>query len=180
MNNLNLGLNYDPKQKPKPDASIHINPNTSPNTNPNASPNASSNASSNVSSNVSPIANPSAPFDLSPDLTLNRAALPEPGVSFGYYAFEIISDIVLGVILGVLLNAFVDYLGQILNMPFYAIIILQVFLIIVVLYYLKVDSIHLYAAWRGQAGYGIIFTSVFLAVQKNIIIFFEKIYPFEK
>ena len=40
---------------------------------------------------------------------------------------------------------------------------------------MKMDSSQLYRSWRGKLDYGIVFTTVFIAVQKNIAIFMVQI-----
>lgn len=100
--------------------------------------------------------------------------------SFFEYSYEFIADITLGATLGIIINKIADLVGNYLNLPFYAIIIFQLFLICLILYIMKVDSKYLYKSWKGQTNYGIIFMSVFLAVQRNMVKFFEDIYSKEK
>jgi len=95
---------------------------------------------------------------------------------FPKYALEIIADIFLGIVLGLSVNFFVDYLGKKFGLKFYAKLIIQIILIILVLYVMKVDSKYLYESWKGETSYGIIFTSIFLAVQKNLMHFLEYIF----
>lgn len=95
---------------------------------------------------------------------------------FHEYAFEVISDIVLGVALGVIINMIVDYLGNLLGLPFSVKLLIQLTFIILILYFLKIDSNVLYSSWKGHTSYGIIFTSVFIAAQKNLIKFFQDVY----
>lgn len=99
--------------------------------------------------------------------------------SFLHYAFEIIADIALGVFLGVLVNMFTNFIAEIFKLPRLAKIAVQLALIICVLYVMKIDSKYLYKSWKGQTSYGIIFTAVFLAVQRNLITFFQDIYDEE-
>ncbi|XWV24465.1 hypothetical protein QJ856_gp0021 [Tupanvirus deep ocean] len=96
--------------------------------------------------------------------------------SFFKYSFEVISDIILGVVLGVTVNIAADFIAIKLGLPRIGLIIVQIFLICLVLYIMKIDSKYLYESWKGQTNYGIVFTAVFLAVQRNIIRFFEDIY----
>ena len=96
--------------------------------------------------------------------------------SFFVYSFEVVADVILAVFLGIIVNMIADYIGKFFNLPFCAILIVQLILISLVLYIMKIDSKYLYSSWKGQTNYGIIFTSVFLAVQKNMIKFFENMY----
>lgn len=95
--------------------------------------------------------------------------------TFVQYAFEIIADIVLGICLGLVVNVCADYIGNIFNLPLSAKITVQLFLIVVVLYLMKIDSRYLYASWKGHTGYGIIFMTVFMAVQNNMIKLFDRL-----
>lgn len=96
------------------------------------------------------------------------------------YSFDIAADIVLGLVLGTIVNVSADFVGKLLKLPSFGVLIIQFIFICVVLYTLKIDSKHLYQTWEGKTNYGIIFTAVFLASQKNIISFFENIYDEEK
>ncbi len=96
--------------------------------------------------------------------------------SFPMYAFEVTSDIVLAVLLGVAVNQITNIISKYFGLPKFAKIILQLALIIIVLYIMKIDSKYLYGSWKGQTGYGIIFTAVFLSVQKNMVKFLEDVY----
>ena len=107
---------------------------------------------------------------------MNTPQNNELNESFIQYTFEIATDILLGVVLGVIVNMVADYVGKILHLPRYGVLVVQFFLICGVLYLLKVDSKYLSQSWKGQTSYGIVFTAVFLAVQKNLINFFGDIY----
>lgn len=96
--------------------------------------------------------------------------------SFFAYALEIVADMALGMFLGVMVNIISDKIAWLFKLPRIAKLIVQIFLITVVLYIMKVDSKYLYSSWRGQTSYGIVFTAVFLASQKNIVQLFEDIY----
>ena len=96
--------------------------------------------------------------------------------SFAHYAFEFLIDFFLAVFLGICVNTIANYLGKKLGLSFIVKFIIQLFLIIIVLYMLKIDSIRYLRSWRGQTSYGIVFVSVFLAVQANIIRFLENIW----
>ena len=95
--------------------------------------------------------------------------------SFPLYAFEIIADMVLAILLGLSVNGVSNFIERNLGLPKYGKISVQMALIIIVLYIMKIDSKYLYPSWKGQTGYGIIFTAIFLAVQKNITSFVENI-----
>lgn len=95
--------------------------------------------------------------------------------SFPLYAFEIVADMVLAILLGLSVNGVSNFVERNLGLPKYGKISVQMALIIIVLYIMKIDSKYLYPSWKGQTGYGIIFTAIFLAVQKNITSFVENI-----
>jgi uncharacterized membrane protein YvlD (DUF360 family) len=99
--------------------------------------------------------------------------------TFPAYAFEVVSDIILGIVLGISVNMFVNYVGKILHLPVQIKLLFQLFIIIAVLYIMKIDSKYLYSSWKGQTSYGIIFTTVFFAVQKNMVQLFEVLYNYE-
>ena len=96
--------------------------------------------------------------------------------SFPTYALEVITDIGLGVFAGLTVNICADFIGSVFKLNRIGILIVQLFLITVVLYIIKVDSRYLYSTWKGETNYGIIFTAVFLAVQRNMVKFFEDVY----
>ena len=96
--------------------------------------------------------------------------------TFFMYTFEVAADIVLGVVLGVSVNICADFIGKVFNLNRIGILLVQFMLICIVLYIMKIDSKYLYQSWKGQTSYGIIFTAVFLAVQKNMISFFADIF----
>lgn len=97
-------------------------------------------------------------------------------ISYPVYALEIITDILLGVIAGVTVNICANSVGRLLGLNRIGILIVQLFLITIVLYIIKIDSKYLYSTWKGETNYGIVFTAVFFAVQKNMMSFFEDIY----
>lgn len=100
----------------------------------------------------------------------------EKKVSFPVYALEVVTDIGLGIIAGLSVNICADFIGKIFGLKYIGVIIVQLFLITIVLYMIKIDTRYLYSTWRGETSYGIIFMAVFLAVQKNMIKLFENIY----
>ena len=108
--------------------------------------------------------------------TQNVATVPTENVSFPIYALEILTDIALGVISGVAVNICADFIGRIMGLNRIGILLVQLFLITIVLYIIKTDSKYLYSTWKGETNYGIVFTAVFFAVQKNMMMFFEDIY----
>lgn len=99
--------------------------------------------------------------------------------SYPSYAFEILADIFLGTILGFTVNTITDIISEKLHLSKYMKLILQLFFITVVLYVMKVDSRYLYASWKGETNYGIIFTAIFIGSQRNVIKFMENIYKKE-
>ena len=96
--------------------------------------------------------------------------------SFPRYAFEIVADMLLAITLGIVINTITNFLAKLFNLSIYVKIVVQLVLIILVLYIMKIDSKYLYSSWKGQTSYGIIFTAIFLATQKNIALFLEEIY----
>ena len=96
--------------------------------------------------------------------------------SFPRYAFEVVADIVLAVLLGVAVNQISNWIAKSFHLPKYGKLIIQIILIILVLYIMKIDSKYLYNSWKGQTNYGIIFTAVFLAVQKNVTSFMDNVF----
>lgn len=95
--------------------------------------------------------------------------------SFFEYTFEIASDVILGMALGILINSFSNYLEKVLHLGELMKMIIQIFLCCIILYLMKIESKHLYSSWRGSANYGIVFTTVFFSVQKNLVDFLENI-----
>lgn len=96
--------------------------------------------------------------------------------SFVKYSLQASADIILAVVLGIGVNVVADFFISQFNLSLYAGIILQIFLIIVVLYFMKVISNKLYSSWNGHSQYGIMFMVFFFATQKNVINFFRNIY----
>lgn len=96
--------------------------------------------------------------------------------SYPAYAFEITADIVLAVLLGIGVNKLTNVIAKHFGLHIYAKLLLQLVFIITILYIMKIDSKYLYSSWKGQTNYGIIFTAIFLAVQKNVTKFLEDIY----
>lgn len=96
-------------------------------------------------------------------------------ISFPVYALEIIVDIGFGIFMGLTVNFLANYIISLLGLNGYAVFIVQLFLITVVLYFIKIDTRYLYSTRNGEATYGIIFITVFFSVQKNMANFFTKI-----
>lgn len=94
----------------------------------------------------------------------------------GIYSIELTVDILLGVVLGIIINKLADFIGQKLQLDFYSKMFIQLILIIIVLYFMKIESKYLYKSWYGDQSYGIVFTSIFLSSQRNIARFIEKVY----
>lgn len=101
------------------------------------------------------------------------------GATFPKYAFEITADVVLGLVLGVSVNIVSNKIAVILKLRNFLKIVVQIFLNIFILYVLKIDSKYLYDTWKGETNYGIVFTSVFLASQRNLVHLFTDIYDEE-
>jgi uncharacterized membrane protein (Fun14 family) len=101
-------------------------------------------------------------------------------ISFPHYALEIITDVGLGVILGLSVNIATNFIGRIFKLNRVGILLVQLCLITIVLYVIKIESKHLYSSWKGKTDYGIIFISVFMASQKNVVRFFEDVYVEEE
>lgn len=99
--------------------------------------------------------------------------------TLGVYSIELTVDIFLGIILGIIVNRISDIIGRQLKLEFNTKMFIQLILIILVLYYMKVESKYLYDSWTGDQSYGIVFTSIFLSSQKNITTFIENIYSYE-
>jgi hypothetical protein len=96
------------------------------------------------------------------------------------FSLEIVADVMMGIFLGIMVNWVATYLGRAFNLSFLATILVQFLLICMVLYLLKINADYLYKAWEDASGYGIIFTGVFLGVQRNLINFFENVYHQEQ
>ncbi|AZL89105.1 hypothetical protein QKC54_gp0736 [Megavirus baoshan] len=121
------------------------------------------------------------PIDQSPNYPINQSTnYPIKPKTFEQsilgYTFEVISDIFLGIVLGIGINILVDYIGELLHLSFLVKIIIQFMFIVLILYFLKIDSSQLYSSWRGHTSYGIIFTSVFIATQRNLVKLFNEVY----
>ena len=95
---------------------------------------------------------------------------------FPQYTFEVLADIVLAILLGITVNKLTNHIAKYLGLNKYAKLVVQLVLIIIVLYIMKIDSKYLYASWKGETSYGIVFTTVFFAIQKNLTSFVEDIY----
>lgn len=87
---------------------------------------------------------------------------------FPRYALELIVDTALGIFLGILIDKSANAIGSYLELSDPVKLSIQFFLIILVLYIMKINSKYFYESWHGPAGYGIIFIAVFLASQKNL------------
>lgn len=95
--------------------------------------------------------------------------------SFPHYTTEILSDIVLGCVLGIFVNTLANIIGRDVGADRNGVLAIQLALIIVVMYILKVDSRYLNRTWRGSTDYGVIFTVVFLSTQRNVALVFNDI-----
>lgn len=96
--------------------------------------------------------------------------------NFSNFVIEMILDIVMGIGLGIFIDNTSTMLASLFNLTPVFHFILQATMIIVTLYLLKKNSKYLFDAWDGPSAYGILFISLFLASQKNLIIFIEMLY----
>ena len=96
------------------------------------------------------------------------------------YALELVVDIVLGIVLGLGVNILANYIGRIFNLSKSGKLIVQLILISIVLYVLKVDSEYLHLSWQGNTSYGIVFVSIFFASQHNLYEFFMNIFVWQE
>jgi len=97
-------------------------------------------------------------------------------LSLPRYALEITTDGLTGVVLDILINKFADFIGSYFKKSKIVTLTVQLMLIILILYLMKVESNHLYASWQGNQSYGIVFIAVFLASQKNLTSFIKYLY----
>ena len=114
----------------------------------------------------------------------------EKEISFAFYAIDTIIDLSMGILLGYLVNTLADKIAATIRLGRYTRLIIQIMISIVLLYSIKHYSRQLfshspasisdlYRSWRGPNDYGIVFISMFLASQKNLIDFLEYIYKKE-
>lgn len=89
-------------------------------------------------------------------------------------------DIFLGLMLGLTVNYLANYIGRIFKLNTITILIIQIIISVNVLYLVKIflERYRLNSTWLGPTGYGVVFISVFIAVQINLTQFFENIDKF--
>lgn len=97
-------------------------------------------------------------------------------LSFIRYTVDLTLDAALGVVLGLLVDKITDIIAFHLKLNYVSKIILQLLLIVIVFYYLKVESKYLYESSLGDTAYGIIFPALFLASQKNLFNFIDQLH----
>lgn len=98
--------------------------------------------------------------------------------TFFCHSNEIIIDTLLGIFFGVCINCLADYISRIAGLNFYTTMIIQLLLIILLLYGMKVLSYNLYHSWWGDDSYGIIFISTLFASQRNFNRFIDNLYDY--
>ena len=89
-----------------------------------------------------------------------------------YFELAII-DIGSAIVLGGLVNITANIIAKKFDLTFAATIIIQFTAIVMVLYLLKHKSHKLGFFWRGENAYGLLFTAIFVASQKNLYKFFN-------
>ena len=99
-------------------------------------------------------------------MTLGQSSSVKEFVS---YSAEVLVDVALGVISGILVDTLVRGLERSLHWPSVVLVIVQLFGICLVLYFLEEGSDRLTSSWRGANNYGIVFVTVFLASQSNVV-----------
>ena len=99
----------------------------------------------------------------------NKKSLPK-------FALEVTSDVILGISLGILVDKLANIIAKYLNAGKIAKLFIQLLLIIIVLYLMKIDEGNLYASWQTEQGYGILFMALFLASQRNLLLLIEDVY----
>jgi hypothetical protein len=92
---------------------------------------------------------------------------------------EVTSDLILGISLGILVDKLADIVAKYFGLGNIARLFIQLFFIIVVLYMMKLNAMHMYASWHTEQGYGIVFIALFLASQKNLLLILANAYSEE-
>lgn len=95
--------------------------------------------------------------------------------NFPIFTVSIIADLGLGIFLGICVNLLSDWIGNWLGLSGMAVIIIQVLLISITLYFVKKFYTNTHPSWQGSK-YGIVFIAVFLSVQRNMTHLFEKLF----
>ena len=87
--------------------------------------------------------------------------------SFPLYALELFIDGTLGIVLGIIVEKISNRIQLDLKLSDTIAIVVQIFISICVLYFMRTKSIFIYDAWKGPENNGTIFTALFLASQEN-------------
>ncbi|BCS83458.1 hypothetical protein QLL95_gp0665 [Cotonvirus japonicus] len=107
---------------------------------------------------------------------IKRPSKTARDVPFLLYSSEIIADILLGIILGVLVNLLTDYISAIIGLHGYGKFPVQLILIAITLYLLRIDPTISFPLRSSGYTYGVIFIPVFITAQRNFAIFFSDVY----
>lgn len=105
----------------------------------------------------------------------NKEDTIEPLPDFLTYSLELFIDGATGLFLGLMVNYFSDWLQCTFGFDDLIKIILQIVLITLTLYIIKITIRKLFRSWRKETDYGIVFVSLFLASQRNIVKFVASI-----
>ena len=105
-----------------------------------------------------------------------EVAKTEVRESFFKYSVEVVTDILLGITLGVIVNLMTDYIAAIFEIHGILKLPIQLFLIVIVLYIMRIYPGISYPLRTRSDTYGVIFIPVFITAQRNFAIFFSDIY----
>ncbi|AHA45213.1 hypothetical protein HIRU_S307 [Hirudovirus strain Sangsue] len=105
-----------------------------------------------------------------------KIAKEETRESFLRYGGEIIIDIMLGILLGIAVNMLTDYIASIFGLKGTAKFPIQLILIVIVLYMLRINPDISFPLRSRTDTYGVIFIPIFITAQRNFAIFFSELY----
>lgn len=105
-----------------------------------------------------------------------KIAKEETRESFLRYGGEIIIDIMLGILLGIAVNMLTDYITSIFGLKGTAKFPIQLVLIVIVLYMLRINPDISFPLRSRTDTYGVIFIPIFITAQRNFAIFFSELY----
>ncbi|AAV50892.1 hypothetical protein [Acanthamoeba castellanii mimivirus] len=105
-----------------------------------------------------------------------KIAKEETRESFLRYGGEIIIDIMLGILLGIAVNMLTDYIASIFGLKGTAKFPIQLVLIVIVLYMLRINPDISFPLRSRTDTYGVIFIPIFITAQRNFAIFFSELY----
>ncbi|AKI79410.1 hypothetical protein [Acanthamoeba polyphaga mimivirus] len=105
-----------------------------------------------------------------------KIAREETRESFLRYGGEIIIDIMLGILLGIAVNMLTDYIASIFGLKGTAKFPIQLVLIVIVLYMLRINPDISFPLRSRTDTYGVIFIPIFITAQRNFAIFFSELY----